>query len=323
MDHACGFGRRRILADRLGRFGWTLVVWALGLALAGPAGAAATFEAQGRVTAVDRARSVVTLEHDAIPDLLPGTRSEFPVASGALLERARPGDRVRFTLAAADESHGLLTVTSLAPEGSAGRGWRDSLLVIVALILALLALAGTAVAIAYVWRSLEALHRRLTALDHEIGMLRGDVIDTQDVVRQIARALEDAAATFRVGYVRDLRRRLTMPSPAATAADAGGSSASTDGSLVVVQRGRGELYRAVQNGAVGPGCTAIWDRRRGERRAGGRRPVNLERRREERRAAPPETWTRLGFHLVPGAHAEPSRGQRPLRSAGGERTAAH
>jgi hypothetical protein len=226
---------------------------------------------------------------------------------------------VRFTLAAADESHGLLTVTRLVPEAASGAA-SDRLVASVAAILALLALVTSAVIGLLLWRSLQALHRRVVALDHETAMLRGEVTDTQDGVHQIARALEDAAATFRVGYVRDLRRRLATA--ATSAASAARAASGADSALVVVQRGRGELYHAVESGAVGPGCTAIWDRRRGERRSGGRHPAGHERRRGERRAVPPETWTRLGFHLVPGEPVESPRGHRPLRSAGGERGAA-
>ena len=72
---------------------------------------------------------------------------------------------------------------------------------------------------------------------------------------------------------------------------------------------------------MGPGCSVIWDRRRTDRRMGAHRPASPERRRAERRAAPPETWMRLGFQLVPGGTAEAPRGARPLRPASGERGA--
>jgi Cu/Ag efflux protein CusF len=296
------------------------VVIALGLWIVGTADAAAIFEAQGRVAALDPVRRAVTLEHGGIAGLLPAARSEFPVASAGLLEGVRPGDRVRFTLAAADESHGLLTVASLTPETAAGTAWLDRLVAIAAGILALAALAVSMVVGLLLRRSLRVLDRRIVALDHETGMLRDDVADTRDGIRQIARALEDAAATFRVGYVRELRRRLAM-APTAAASE-GPAPSGADRALVVVQRGRGELYHAVASGAVGPGCTAMWDRRRGERRTGARHAVGHERRQGERRASPPETWTRLGFHILPGAHAEPVHSTRPLRPAGGELSAA-
>jgi hypothetical protein len=317
MDVAGSSGGRAAPSGRRGWAGWTcILVVGLGVRVVGAA-EAATFEGQGRVAAVHPLGNAVTLEHGAIPGLLPPARSEFPVAREGLLEGVRPGDRVRFTLTAPDESHGLLSVASLAPE-AADVTWPDRLLTGIAAILALLALATSAVVGLLLWRSLQSLHRRVVALDRETGMLRGGVADTQDGVHQIARALEEAAATFRVGYARDLRRRLAPP-----AAAAGEAPTGPNGALVVVQRGRGEVYRAVESGAVGPGCIAMWDRRRGERRAGSHHPPGHERRRGDRRASPPETWTRLGFHIVAGGYAEPSRSSRPLRPAAGERGAAH
>lgn len=297
---------------------------ALGLCL-GATGAVlanAAFEGQGRVTGVDPGRNTVTLDHGGIPGLFPAARSEFPVAEVSVLRSVRPGDRVRFTLAAPDETHGLLTIASLAPEPSTSAGWLDRLLLSVTTVLALAAL-GAAIAVGVVlWRSLQILHRRVVALDHEAGTLRGLVSETQDGVRQMARALEDTATTLRVGYLRDLRHRLGGAPPARAGGPAGAPSPGELASaLVVVQRGRGDLYHAVESGAVGPGCSVIWDRRRTERRTAARRPVGHERRRAERRAAPAETWTRLGFHLVPGGPAEAPRNPRPLRPASGERGA--
>ena len=303
-----------------------VLVLAIGVSPAVPA--APGFESHGRVTGVDRGRNTVTLEHTGIPGLLPAARSEFPVAEVSLIRSVRTGDRVRFTLAAPDETHGLLTIASLAPEASVSGGWLDRLVPIVTAALLLLAL-GAVIAVGVVlWRTTQSLHRRVIELDHEMGTLQGLVTDTQDGVRQMARALEDTAATLRVGYLRDLRRRMSGAPPSSAAGSAGALPAGEPGStLVVVQRGRGELYRAVESGTVGPGCSVIWDRRRTERRMGARRPPsperppNPERRRTERRAAPPETWTSLGFQLVPGRTVEAPRGVRPLRPASGERGA--
>ena len=66
-------------------------------------------------------RNTVTIEHGAIPGLLPAAQSEFPLQGGA--PGVHPGDRVRFTLGAMDDSHGLLTIVSLAPEQGFGSGW--------------------------------------------------------------------------------------------------------------------------------------------------------------------------------------------------------
>ena len=261
----------------------------------------------------------MTIEHGGIPGLLPAARSEFPVQG--VVQGVRAGDRVRFTLGAVDESHGLLTVLSLTPESAAGAGWLDRLLVGAAAALALLALAATAAVGVLLWRELRSLQRRTVALDHEVGMLRGLVSDTQDGVHQIARALDEAATALRVGYVQQLRRRLVPGAAPATTETAGAQAAGeATGALVVVQRGRGDVYSAVAGGAAGPGLAVIWDRRRNERRR-TRRPTGHERRRTERRAAPPETWTRLGFQLVPGGTAEVARAPRVLRSASGERGA--
>src|SRR5262245_16573109 len=83
---------------------------ALTLGTAAAALAGSGFEGQGRITGVDPSRNTVTLEHGGIPGLLPASRSEFPVAEVSLVRSVRPGDRVQFTLAAPDETHGLLTI---------------------------------------------------------------------------------------------------------------------------------------------------------------------------------------------------------------------
>jgi Cu/Ag efflux protein CusF len=300
--------------------------WGVGLFLAlilptvSPASAGPSFDGQGRITAIDPARGTVTVEHGEIAGLFPATQSEFPVQSASLTQGLRVGDRVRFTLGAADDSHGLLTVTSLAAEPSGRTGWLKAPMLSVVLALGLLTLAGGSILGVLLWRQLQSLEHRVVALDHEVGMLRGLGMDTQDGVREVARALEEAATALRVGYIQELRRRLIPgSSPAAVAVTAGDKSAGDAvAGLVVVQRGRGDVYRAVEGGEVGPGLAVIWDRRRSERRRGARRPVGHERRHSERRGSPPETWTRLGFQLVPGVSEVP-RAPRALRSVSGER----
>lgn len=303
----------------------TSLAWSVALALAlslwvaGPAGAGPSFDGQGRITAVDPGRGTVTVDHGGIAGLLPATQSEFPVQSAGLVDGVRPGDRVRFTLSAGDESHGLLTITSLTAESPARTGWFDRVVMSIVAVLALLTLAAVAAVGLLLWRQLQSLHRRVVALDHEAGMLRGLVTDTQDGVRQIARALDEAATALRVGYVQELRRRLVPgAAPASTETTGDTAPGETVAGLIVVQRGRGELYRAVQGGAAGPGLAVMWDRRRSERRRGARRPLGHERRHSERRESPPETWTRLGFQLVPRGTDVP-RAPRVLRPASGER----
>ncbi len=281
------------------------------------AGAGQTFEGYGRVTAVDRGRNTVTIAHGAIPGLLPAAQSEFPLQGSSETPNVHPGDRIRFTLGAVDDSHGLLTIVSLAPERGFGTGWTEGLLV-AAVLLAFLSLLAVAALAVLLWRQIRTLQSRVIALDHDTGLLRGLVTDTQDSVGQIARALEEAATTFRVGYVQELRRRLA-PGPGRGTPDAAADGGDAPGAIIVVQRGRGDLYRAVERGVAGPGLAVIWDRRRNDRRRGVRRPVGHERRRLERRGSPSETWTRLGFQLVPGGAAQVSPAARVLRSAGGER----
>ena len=294
--------------------GLALCLWATWAA-----GAGQTFQGQGRVTAVDTGRNTVTIAHDAISGLLPASQSEFLVQRSDEISDVRPGDRIRFTLGAAEDSHGLLTIVSLVPERAAGAGWPDGLL-LAATLLAFLSLVAVAAVGILLWREIRSLQSRVIALDHDTGRLRGLVTDTQDGVGQIARALEEAATTFRVGYVQELRRRLAPGAGrGATDAIAVGSAGDTPGAIIVVQRGRGDLYRAVERGVAGPGLAVIWDRRRNERRRGARRPMGHERRHLERRGSPSETWTRLGFQLVSTSAVQSPPAPRVLRTAGGER----
>jgi len=306
----------------------TSLVWSLGLLatlslwLTAAAGAGPSFEGQGRIIAVDPGRGTVTIEHGGIAGLLPPSRSEFPVQGRGMIEDVRAGDRIRFTLSATDDSHGLLAITSLTAESKSSTGWRDGLTLSLVAVLGLLMLAVITAAGYLLWRQLRSLERRMVALDNEAGMLRGLVTDTQDGVREIARALEETATALRVGYVQELRRRL-IPGTAPPASETAGDKATgeTAAGLIVIQRGRGELFRAVERGAAGPGLAVIWDRRRSDRRRGARRPATPERRHTERRGDPPETWTRLGFQLVPGVTEipRPARMLRPV--SGGERGA--
>src|SRR5262249_52823879 len=195
------------------------------------------FDGQGRIIAIDPGRGTVTIDHSGIAGLLFPTQSEFPVQNAGLIQNVQPGDRVRFTLGTADDSHGLLTVTSLTAEGVARAGWLDRA-VSVGAALTLLTLAAVATAAVLLWRQLQLLQRRVVALDHEAGMLRGLVTDTQDGVRQIAHALEEAATALRVGYIQELRRRLVPGSSPAATEKVGDKATGETVGLVVIQRGR-------------------------------------------------------------------------------------
>jgi thiol-disulfide isomerase/thioredoxin len=70
------------------------------LCLAGHVHAQPRFEGEGRVVAVDEANGTVTLDHGAIPGLMPAMRMAFPVQQGELLRGLQEGDVVRFSLQA-------------------------------------------------------------------------------------------------------------------------------------------------------------------------------------------------------------------------------
>lgn len=309
MGHHRGRGAGKVVVTGVVAL-WTLVAAAAGTDWSG----------RGHVVAVDESRGMLVLDHGAIPGLLPRTaRTRFGVERPDLLRGVRAGDRVRFTLVAADDAHGLLRLASLEPDApSAGTPW-PGLLVGIALVVALGTLGGSLALTVVLWRSLRGLHRRVAALDHELGMLRRLGGETQDTVRQLVHALDEIGATVLTAYVRELRRRVPL---ARTAAGEGAASREPAPGLVVVQRGRTEVFRALGGGEA-TGLRVIWDRRRGERRT-SRRSVTLERRRGERRAPLPETWTQLGFVLTPltgedAGQAAESRGPRPLRAVAGDR----
>ena len=83
------------------------------------AGAAASFAqatrpaVEAEVRKVDLDTQKITLRHDAIPNLdMTAMTMVFRVSDPALLQKAKAGDRVRFT---ADKVDGAITVMSLEP----------------------------------------------------------------------------------------------------------------------------------------------------------------------------------------------------------------
>jgi hypothetical protein len=82
--------------------------------------------------------------------------------------------------------------------------------------------------------------------------------------------------------------------------------------LIVVRRGEADLFRVLQerSGADPTPAPVIWDRRVRDRRVIIRDDVSPERRRCERRAPEPSTWTSHGFLITrprPAADPSPSR----------------
>jgi Cu/Ag efflux protein CusF len=80
----------------------------------GHAGAAKTFSApmaEGEVRKVDKAAKKITLKHGPIPSIdMPPMTMVFPVKDQALLDRAKPGQKVRFQ---AEMIGGTATVTQI------------------------------------------------------------------------------------------------------------------------------------------------------------------------------------------------------------------
>jgi hypothetical protein len=66
--------------------------------------------------------------------------------------------------------------------------------------------------------------------------------------------------------------------------------------LIVVRRGERPLYERLAGMARQDG-TLIWDRRQSERRTTAQ-SAPVERRRQDRRGRPPDTWATLGFLMV-------------------------
>jgi hypothetical protein len=86
--------------------------------------------------------------------------------------------------------------------------------------------------------------------------------------------------------------------------------------LAVVARDRPAVFHGLKAQLEEPGhVEVIWDRRGAPRRRGERRKRRAStpgRRQRERRSRPPETWTTLGFVMVP----QPKRTRRARVWAG-------
>lgn len=75
------------------------------------AAAAASDTTEGEIRKIDKAANKITLKHGDLKNLgMGGMTMAFRVKDAALLDKAKQGDKVRFTVAKVD---GALTVTSL------------------------------------------------------------------------------------------------------------------------------------------------------------------------------------------------------------------
>jgi Cu/Ag efflux protein CusF len=78
-----------------------------------PAKAQAAPLAEGEVRKVDKAGKKITLKHGPIPNIdMPAMTMVFPVKDPALLDKAKPGQKVKFQ---AEMIGGEATVTQLEP----------------------------------------------------------------------------------------------------------------------------------------------------------------------------------------------------------------
>ena len=67
--------------------------------------------AEGEIRKVDKAAKKITLKHGPIPNIdMPAMTMVFPVKDPALLDRAKPGQKVRFQ---AEMINGVATVTQI------------------------------------------------------------------------------------------------------------------------------------------------------------------------------------------------------------------
>jgi Cu/Ag efflux protein CusF len=75
------------------------------------------FEGEGRVLAVNEAKSTVTLDHGPIPGLMPPMRMRFTVENRDQLRALVVGDTVRFSLGSRGHEMVIVSIERLAPSG--------------------------------------------------------------------------------------------------------------------------------------------------------------------------------------------------------------
>jgi hypothetical protein len=259
--------------------------------------AGADWTTEGRVVALDGRRSTVTLDHEPAGDVLPAARTEFPVARPELLLGVGLEDRVRVTLTAESDSHGVLAITRLERSAGPTRGGAADGSMTAMIAIGAAALLGALA----LWLETRRLRRSLAEASQSLldvtrrqaagqRKLDADVEVATQALGELARALAGqlASAAERVRLARSQRQEPeTAPVP--------------DGTLFIVRAGDVDTYRMLTERFSRPGLArVVWDRRRRDRRAGAAR-VGQERRRRERRGEPPPTWSMLGYVAVPPA----------------------
>jgi protein SCO1/2 len=100
----------------VGRVAAILVVaWALGCER-GPE----LFDAKGVVTGVEPAARQLSVDHEAIPGLMPAMTMNFDVADPALLEGLAPGQHIRFRISFDDGVYRIVAIEKEAAGGATG-----------------------------------------------------------------------------------------------------------------------------------------------------------------------------------------------------------
>jgi hypothetical protein len=250
------------------------------LAVAAPDAGERPVPTEGIVVEVDRIRGTVLVDHGPIGGLLASARTEFPAEDVGLLEGVKAGDHIGFAVASGMTGHGILTITELhvQPRGlDLGRRFPSPAGFVAALLAATLLVQS-------VWILREL--RRARARDWKLLEEHEDLRRSLGVgLGQLAQGLGAVADRLRSGMTA--AQPTSPPGPAAAGRPTADSVDTVP--LVVVQRGESETYRQLSERLDPARVRMIWDRRLADRRTGSAL-TSPERRRRERRQAPPVTW---------------------------------
>ena len=105
----------------LRRFALASILAAVPIAVAASEGPSSAFRGEGKVLAIDVAKSTVTLDHGVIPGLMPPMRMRFTVDDRKQLRRLQVGDVVQFSLGSRGDEMVIVTIEPLEASGPAGR----------------------------------------------------------------------------------------------------------------------------------------------------------------------------------------------------------